>query len=751
MGTNVYHQASQDLFGPELSPARWRVPKGPGPKEVFELSENLDVYLDDGLALAGRQAFRLAAKRSERSLASRFEGLVAVSKAIAIHHEIEGLVSALASELFRVVDFDLIGMSRFEEVSNRVDWHLHRLGGGVERVSVERVSTDGAKEETICAWMFQQQTPVTIPFLDQEKRLNHKITGLIESEIRSLCAFPLFCAQKRIGCLLIGSKQPEAYSNDEVRFLSLIADMIASALAGALNSQALQKTQADLQGEKDRLQLLLELNNQVVSNLELRTLLRAISSSVRRVMQCDVVGVHLPDKESGQLQLYALDFPEGNGLLKEDARVLIEGGGCSNPAEVFQTRKPLLMGQLRPEGCSGASGESLESACALPLISHDQTLGVLELGRRQGQAFTQTDVDFLVQVANQIAIAIENALAYGQITELKNQLSREKLYLEDEIRSEKGFEDIIGRSAAIRAVLRDIETVAPTGSTVLIYGETGTGKELVARAIHERSPRSNNPFVKLNCAAIPTGLLESELFGHEKGAFTGAIMQRTGRFEVANHGTAFLDEIAEISLELQPKLLRVLQEREFERLGSSRTLKTDARLIAATNRDLADCVEKKTFRADLYYRLHVFPIQVPALRDRAEDIPLLVRHFVQHFARRMNRVIDTIPSETMEALVRYSWPGNIRELQNLVEHSVILSSGPVLRVPLTGLQTSAVASQGDAKRRTLEEAEREHILNTLKETKWVVSGACGAAARLGMNRSTLQFRMKKLGIVRPGM
>ena len=392
-----------------------------------------------------------------------------------------------------------------------------------------------------------------------------------------------------------------------------------------------------------------------------------------------------------------------------------------------------------------------QSACALPLICHDHILGVLELGRRQGQAFTQTDVDFLVQVASQIAIAIENALAYGQITELKNQLSKEKLYLEDEIRSEKGFEDIIGRSPAIRAVLRDIETVAPTGSTVLIYGETGTGKELVARAIHERSPRCSNAFVKLNCAAIPTGLLESELFGHEKGAFTGAIMQRTGRFEVANHGTAFLDEIAEISLELQPKLLRVLQEREFERLGSSRTLKTDARLIAATNRDLADCVEKKTFRADLYYRLNVFPIQVPPLRDRAEDIPLLVRHFVQHFARRMNRVIDTIPSETMEALIRHSWPGNIRELQNLVEHSVILSSGPVLRVPLAGLQSSAAASPVGAKRRTLEEAEREHILNTLKETKWVVSGARGAAARLGMNRSTLQFRMKKLGIVRPGM
>jgi formate hydrogenlyase transcriptional activator len=282
----------------------------------------------------------------------------------------------------------------------------------------------------------------------------------------------------------------------------------------------------------------------------------------------------------------------------------------------------------------------------------------------------------------------------------------------------------------------------------LICGETGTGKELVARAIHERSPRRSNAFVKLNCAAIPTGLLESELFGHEKGAFTGAITQRIGRFELANRGTAFLDEIGEISLELQPKLLRVLQEREFERLGSTRTLRTDARLIAATNRDLAQCVEQQTFRADLFYRLNIFPIHLPALRDRPEDIPLLVRHFVQHFARRMNRTIDTIPSETMDALIRHSWPGNIRELQNLIEHSVILSAGPVLRVPLANLHSNTPPSHGGAKRRTMEEAERDHILATLKETKWVVSGPRGAAARLGMNRSTLQFRMKRLGIVR---
>jgi formate hydrogenlyase transcriptional activator len=756
MATNVYHQVRlADPFGPELSPGIWLVSKGQTPKETSQLSETLDVIVNDRPALASRQTSRLPAKKTERSLASRFECLLSVSAAIGTHQDLEGLISALVTELFRVVDFDVIEMSRLEEPTNRVDWHVYRSGGGIERGT-----SDGTTEEMLSAWMHQHQKPLIIPFVDREILLHRKIKGLAEDGIRSLCAFPLTCAQQRIGCLLIGSKQPESYSDDEVLFLSLIADMIASAIAGALNSEALKKTQADLQGEKDRLQLLLELNNQVVSNLELRTLLRIVSASVRRVMQCDAAGVHLPDSGNKQLRLYALDFPEGNGLLKEDNVILIEGCGCRNPAEVFRTRKPMLMSQLSSgppcasDACTNGTArpsEELESACALPLICHDRILGVLELGRRQGPAFTQADVDFLMQVANQIAIAIENALAYGEITELKNKLSKDKLYLEDEIRSEKGFEEIIGRSAAIRAVLHNIETVAPTCSTVLIYGETGTGKELVARAIHERSPRHSSAFVKLNCAAMPTGLLESELFGHEKGAFTGAIMQRTGRFEVANHGTAFLDEIAEISLELQPKLLRVLQEREFERLGSTRTLKTDARLIAATNRDLADCVEKQTFRADLFYRLNVFPIHVPALRDRPEDIPLLVRHFAQQFARRMNRVIDTIPSETMEALIRHSWPGNIRELQNLIEHSVILSSGPALRVPLTGLQSRAPASQVGSKRRTMEEAEREHILATLKETKWVVSGARGAAARLGMNRSTLQFRMKRLGIVRPGM
>jgi formate hydrogenlyase transcriptional activator len=321
--------------------------------------------------------------------------------------------------------------------------------------------------------------------------------------------------------------------------------------------------------------------------------------------------------------------------------------------------------------------------------------------------------------------------------------------VEEQVCSEPGFEGIVGQSAALRQVLQLVEMVAPTDSSVLLLGETGTGKELIARAIHHRSRRRERALVRLNCAAIPSGLLESELFGHERGAFTGAITQKIGWLELADQGTLFLDEIGDIPLELQPKLLRVLQEREFERLGSTRTKRVDARLVAATNRDVERMVAEKQFRSDLYYRLNVFPIEVPPLRERTEDIPLLVRHFVQHFARQMNRAIETIPAETMQALTCYSWPGNIRQLQNLIERAVILSTGTVLRVPLGELRTRITPAQEEGKQQTLEQAERAHILATVKETKWVLSGPNGAATRLGMNRSTLQFRMKKLGIARP--
>jgi formate hydrogenlyase transcriptional activator len=385
-------------------------------------------------------------------------------------------------------------------------------------------------------------------------------------------------------------------------------------------------------------------------------------------------------------------------------------------------------------------------------------LGTFGVVKYQDNAFTG-DIEFLTQIANQVAIAVENALAFGQIRELKDQLSKEKLYLEDEIRTEMNFAQIIGNSASLRKVLKHVETVAPTDSTVLIYGETGTGKELIARAIHDLSPRRSKPFVKLNCAAIPTGLLESELFGHERGAFTGAIAQRIGRFEVADGGTIFLDEIGEIPLELQTKLLRVLQEREFERLGSSRTLRTDARLIAATNRDLEAMVSEQKFRSDLFFRLNVFPVHVPPLRERQGDIPLLVRHFTQQFSRRMKKIIETIPSASMDALCRYQWPGNIRELQNVIERAVIISTGPALSVDVGDLKfpkagyaveetTSPKSPTNGGLHDVLEQSERQQILKALEQCNWVVAGLNGAAARLGMKRSTLQQRIRKLGIGR---
>ena len=511
---------------------------------------------------------------------------------------------------------------------------------------------------------------------------------------------------------------------------------------------------------EDRLQLLLDVTNQVVSNLQLRDLLRAISASVRRVMQCDLVGVFLLDSEANMLQTFVLDFPEGKGSIREEYLTSMEG---SLGGYVFHTGKPwsgnasdVLQLGLKDEA---ALAEGLKTGCVLPLVSRNRVLGLLGLGRREDNSFAQADVDFLSQVANQIALAVENALAYGEIQELKDQLSKEKVYLEDEIRSEMNFGQIIGSSASLRKALKRLESVAPTDSTVLIFGETGTGKELIARAIHDLSPRQSKAFVKLNCAAIPTGLLESELFGHEKGAFTGAIAQRIGRFEVANGGTIFLDEIGEIPLELQTKLLRVLQEREFERLGSSRTLRTDARLIAATNRDLEAMVSEQKFRLDLFFRLNVFPVRVPPLREREGDIPLLVRHFAQQFSRRMNKMIETIPSATMDALCRYHWPGNIRELQNVIERAVIISPGPVLNLDVADLRlpsTSNAPQRGGASnartngtlRDVLKETERQRILETLKQCHWVVAGANGAASRLGMNRSTLQVRMRKLGISR---
>ena len=674
-------------------------------------------------------------------LSERYEALIRVSQAIGAHRDPKDLFRVMTKELHRVVQFDGIVVVQHDETSNEILWNACEVCSEQGPISPPAIPAD----ETITKWVFLRQEALLIPRLDQETRFPRMVAFLQEKGFQSVCALPLTTVHRRIGSIAVASKRPDAYSEEEVRFLSLVADQVALAIDDALNFEASQNAQAALQRKNDRLKLLLEVNNTIVSNLELRDLLTAISSSLRSLMECDGVCVALPDKESRQLQVCAIDFPHRKGLVGE---VRITTDDESPGARAYRTGEPVsfLAGDLDWTSLL-AETRGVESLCHIPLISRSRTLGLLSLARLSPVPFSPRDLEFLSLVGKQVAIAVENALAYREIAELKDQLAREKVYLEDEIRSELNFEEIVGRSPALRSVLQEIETVAPTDSTVLIYGETGTGKELIARAIHNLGLRSRNNFVKLNCAAIPTGLLESEMFGHEKGAFTGAVAQRIGRFELANHGTVFLDEIGEIPLELQPKLLRVLQEREFERLGSSRTLLTDARLIAATNRDLAAMVEDQKFRADLFYRLNVFPVHVPPLRDRQEDIPLLVRHFVQQFARRMSKVVDTIPTETMNMLVRYHWPGNIRELQNLVERAVILSTGPVLKVPLNDLHAQPTPAAA-RKTTTLEEAERRHILQALDAADWVISGPRGAAITLGLKRSTLQARMEKLGIRR---
>jgi formate hydrogenlyase transcriptional activator len=672
--------------------------------------------------------------RPDSPLAQRYEMLIRVSQAIKAHRGCDDLFQALAAELCKVVDFEAIYCMHYDQPANRIAWLGTHSKSGIQR-------PDFPPQETMTSWIYERQQPLIIPFLDQETRFPRVMEFFRAQGVQSICALPLTTVRRRLGSFGFGSKLPNAYSEEEVRFLSFVVDQIALAVDDALHAQELER-------KNKRLTLLLDLNNAVVSNLELRDLLRAMSANVRRVMECDVAGVALPELESNELQLYAFDFPGSEGIAREGFAMPISG--VLAPAKVFSTGNPEVVNRIDPSidnpGVpTPAIAAGVKCVCYLPLASRGQILGVLILGRREEKVFTQDEVDFLMQMANQVALAVENALAYREITNLKDKLTQEKVYLEDEIRGEMNFEDIVGKSAALRTLLQQVEVVAPTDSTVLICGETGTGKELIARAIHDLSSRRQSAFVKLNCAAIPAGLLESELFGHEKGAFTGAVSQRIGRFEVASRGTVFLDEVGEIPLELQPKLLRVLQEREFERLGSSRTLQTGARLIAATNQDLAAMVQERKFRSDLFYRLNVFPVQVPPLRERQEDIPLLVRHFVQQYARQMSKLIDTIPSEVMNVLTRYHWPGNIRELQNLMERAVILSQGPVLKVPLSGLQDrpmpAAVNPIG-----TLEDAERRHITDALQATNWVVGGPKGAAALLGMKRTTLQWRIDKLGI-----
>ena len=492
---------------------------------------------------------------------------------------------------------------------------------------------------------------------------------------------------------------------------------------------------------------LLTVAEAIISHRDLHGLFHDLAERLDRVVRFDYLVLVLHDGPSNTMRRHIL---EPSAPIDAPAITPVEEG----PAGwVWQTQQaliiPILAEETRWPRLLEPLKQTISSLCYVALTTARHRLGALAFASKQCAAYNAADVDFLQLVANQVAVAVENALAFDCIEKLKEKLTREKIYLEEEIRTEHNFDEIVGESTALRRVLKEVETVAPTDSTVLIRGETGTGKELIARALHQLSPRRDRTFVKLNCAAIPTGLLESELFGHEKGAFTGAITQKVGRFELAHQGTLFLDEVGDIPPELQPKLLRVLQEQEFERLGSARTIRVDVRLLAATNRDLGQMAANGQYRSDLYYRLNVFPVALPPLRERREDIPRLVRHFAQKVARRMGRQIETIPSEAMDALVAYLWPGNVRELENVIERAVILSPGETLHINLGDLKNAVQAETPAGAAVTLADAERDHIISVLRETGWMLGGPNGAAARLAMKRTTLQSRMKKLGIARP--
>src|SRR5215472_16815652 len=602
-----------------------------------------------------------------------------------------------------------------------------------------------------CGTAIYRKEPVYVTDVLTDPAWDHYRDRMLPFGIRSVWSRPLFTSEgKALGTFSINYRESRSPNAKELQLIENASYITGIAIERHRNEEELRR-------ERDRLRLLLEITNSMTSKLDLRGLVEALSTDLLRVTRCDFCSLLLPDAESGQLRMTILYNPEPRGYVC-DGIIPIHGSLCG---KAFWTGKTQHFNHVRehrddPETFGSSVGrtyfqrhmdEGLISGCDLPLIGRNGVVGVLAALKRSERAYSKEDVAFLEQVAGQVAIAVENALDYEKAIKDRDKETQQRFYLEEEIRSE--FGEIVGESPVLKTALSLVSVVAPTDSTVLILGETGTGKELIARAVHKLSGRCEKAFVKLNCAAIPLGLLESELFGHEKGAFTGAIASKTGRFELADKGTLFLDEVGDIPLELQAKLLRVLQEQEFERLGSNRTHKVDVRLIAATRRDLPTMVKQGTFREDLYYRLKVFPIQVPALRERTEDIPRLVRHFTTLYAQRMNKRIDVIPPETMEALVRYEWPGNVRELQNFIERAVILSPQSILRAPVSELEAFQPHVEPNTPINGLAEVERDHILRALQASNWVIGGRSGAAARLGMKRTSLVYRMKKLRINRP--
>jgi len=669
-----------------------------------------------------------------------YEAVLSLSRSIAGRTDLEALLSGVRESLRRIVSFDHLGLILHDPDSGAMQGHILNEPGNPVITSLQMpVEADPA------GWVWLNQQPLILSSLDAEARWPAFVSrARVEFGISTLILVPLTAGDNRLGAFGFSSVAPYDPTAAEMEFLERVATEFAVAVQGFLARQAAVR-------ERDRLRTLFDITNALVSKLAADELFSAIGAQLSKLIRHDYSMLTISNPESEQLDVYAL-LSTGRPLI-DALKGPFDPTGMP-AAEVLATGKPVVARAADIErypspvfGKFVAAG--FRSICSVPLVAPNRTIGTLALCRMTDDAWPADDVEFLVQVAKQVAIAVENSLTYRELAEMKERLATEKLYLEDEIRLDHNIGNMVGEGLAFQSILKSVQIVAPTDSTVLILGETGTGKELVARAIHELSPRKKGSFVKVNCAAIPASLLESELFGHEKGSFTGAVAQKIGRFELAHKGTLFLDEIGEMPLELQPKLLRAIQDQEFERVGGTRTIRTDVRFVAATNRDLKGMVDENEFRADLYYRLHVFPLSVPPLRDRREDIPLLTRYFVQKHAHRMGRAIDKSPTSAMDALTRYDWPGNIRELQNVLERSVILTQGNALQIAMPDLgQTSgsSLPSPGGAK--VSQASERQAIIRALEDAKGQVGGPDGAAARLGMKRTTLQSRMRKLNISR---
>ena len=675
----------------------------------------------------------------------RYRTLLELAAAIDKQTNVQTILKSLHELLSAVVYFDSAAMML-----------LANDGKTLRLVALERgpagphitIGAEGPCPGTAAGRAIEEQRTIYIPDVRQEM-LKFPVTASQAgtTELHGAYMVPLSTPRRKLGVLSLARRFEGEATADELALMEAVASHVATALESAMASDAAESYQRQVLVERDRWKLLLEINNHVISYLEVKELFRAATASLRKYFHNDYASIWIIDRDQNRLVCAAVDFPASRGFIDDVTMPAL----TAEDLHKMRTREPELwtraeMEWLPPAFLASLTSEGIQALVLTALRTPNGPLGVITLGSKRLDHFRPEDLDLMGQIATQISLALDNALAYEKLNASRNQIEEERLYLEEELRAEYNFEDIVGKSAALRKVLQQIQIVAPTDSTVLLHGETGTGKELIARAIHSLSSRKSRTFVRLNCAAIPSGLVESELFGHEKGAFTGALMQKKGRFEIADQGTLFLDEIGDISLELQPKLLRALQEREFERLGSARTIHVDVRLIAATHRDLQNMMRDNQFREDLFYRLNVFPVEIPPLRDRRDDIPLLVNFFVSRLSRKMQKQIRTIPKDAMEALTAAPWPGNIRELENFVERAVILTQGGELRVPVKELKRPSVARTTSAS--TFEEAERQAIIEALKAASGKISGLGGAAERLGLKRTTLQNKMRKLGIER---